>query len=312
MPCLTKPLLDHNFSGSSFVWQEFKSNPALSVFGLPLLILDLLLLPVRAAVAREGEEASHNSDCDYERGRVDKEGAKEKGKKSKKIKKVERRRGEGRGTRRKNTSGEKGRERRTLYPSWNLPNQGFSEKKRREGLHGTESYERGPRYRGGERGGSHEHFVADERPARSNLPSSRPSRSTKTEESGSRRRQPHDLRRQSRGEAPPPASSSRSRSRPEPRDSQSKPNHRTHDRNRSNAPQPLHVICEERSEKDSQSTNTGNGSDRKIMKWVSGIRGDGNAGPSEVGRKEKGSGVRRGEVGHWESVSQASYASSTE
>ena len=52
MPRLDKTFLRHNFEGSNFVWKKFRSSAGLSVLGLPLVALDVVLLPIRAAIAK--------------------------------------------------------------------------------------------------------------------------------------------------------------------------------------------------------------------------------------------------------------------
>lgn len=52
MPRFDKDFIKYNFEGSSFVWRNFKRNPAISILGLPLLIADAALLPVRARFTR--------------------------------------------------------------------------------------------------------------------------------------------------------------------------------------------------------------------------------------------------------------------
>ena len=57
MPKLPKDFLSDNFEGSAFVWENFKKNPALSILGSPLVLLDAALLPVRAITGRESTES---------------------------------------------------------------------------------------------------------------------------------------------------------------------------------------------------------------------------------------------------------------
>lgn len=56
--------LRSNFEGSSFVWTRFKTHPLLSIIGLPLLTLDLILLPFRAVAWRKSSICSCDGDCD--------------------------------------------------------------------------------------------------------------------------------------------------------------------------------------------------------------------------------------------------------
>ena len=58
MPNLRESLSD-NFEGSAFVWKEFKRNPVLSVLGLPFVLLEAALLPVRAVTNRK-DVVSHD------------------------------------------------------------------------------------------------------------------------------------------------------------------------------------------------------------------------------------------------------------
>lgn len=64
MPSLRDALSD-NFEGSSFVWKRFKDHPALSIFGLPLVLLEAALLPIRMITNRK--DWLSNDDRDRER-----------------------------------------------------------------------------------------------------------------------------------------------------------------------------------------------------------------------------------------------------
>lgn len=64
MPRLDKDFLRHNFEGSSFVWRNLKSNPAISIFGLPLLAADAALLPVRTLLRRRDSASADEPELD--------------------------------------------------------------------------------------------------------------------------------------------------------------------------------------------------------------------------------------------------------
>lgn len=75
---MNKDFLRSNFEGSSFVWTQFKTHPLLSVLGLPLLTLDLILLPIRAIAWRKSSTSSYAGDCDsHEKRDKSREGLKE-------------------------------------------------------------------------------------------------------------------------------------------------------------------------------------------------------------------------------------------
>lgn len=64
MPKLPEDFLRHAFEGSSFVWKDFKRNPALSILGMPLVLMDAALLPLRAVTSRESTDSDNDRELE--------------------------------------------------------------------------------------------------------------------------------------------------------------------------------------------------------------------------------------------------------